>query len=177
MTLEEYLETSEENWFLTGKKEYTVHAMMVSKETSFHNELEDVDYTVADDETTVILKGTAGEMWTSQLSKIMEGYTKPDGSRLRQADFAKRDVFIELVTIPSPDSNYAMFVPGSISVTVETGWGNVLHTNLPTAPHGEGDYLVCRVGEDGEPDVADVWVVNGVLFPENYDTTRAAADH
>ena len=82
MTLEEYLETSEENWFLTGKKEYTVHAMMVSKKSSFHNELEDVDYTVADDGTTVILKGTAGEMWTSQLSKVMEGYTKPDGSRL-----------------------------------------------------------------------------------------------
>ena len=30
MTLDEYLETSDEAWFLTGKKEYYVQAMMVS---------------------------------------------------------------------------------------------------------------------------------------------------
>ena len=49
MTLDEYLERGGEDWFLTGKKQYAVQAMMVSKETSFHNELEVVDYTVMDD--------------------------------------------------------------------------------------------------------------------------------
>ena len=46
--------------------------------------------------------------------------------------------------------------------------GDVLHTNLPNAPNGSGYFLVCRVGEDGEPDLSDVWVVNGMIFPDNY---------
>ena len=62
ISLEEHLKKTDEEWFLTGKKEYQVKAMMVSKETSFHNEYEDVDYTVTDDGETVILKGVVGEM-------------------------------------------------------------------------------------------------------------------
>ena len=62
MTFEHYVDQSGEAWFLTGKKEYSVEAMMVSKETAFHNDLEVTDYTVADDGITVILKGTLGEM-------------------------------------------------------------------------------------------------------------------
>ena len=172
MTFDEYLENGGEEWFLTGKKEYTVQAMMVSKETKFHNELEVVDYTVVDDGVTVILKGTLGEMWATKLSKVMTTYTKPDGSELSEADFANKDTFIDIITIPALDSNFAMFVPNTISVTVETAWGDILHTNLPNAPHGDGDFLVCRVGEDGEPDLSDVWVLNGLQFPQNYDTTH-----
>ena len=63
MTFEDYMDQSGEDWFLTGKNEYSVHAMMVSKETSFHNELEVTDYTVTDDGVTVILKGKLGEMF------------------------------------------------------------------------------------------------------------------
>lgn len=172
VSLEEYIEEGGEEWFLTGKKEYTIQAMMVSKETSFHNELEVTDYTVTDDGVTVILKGTSGEMWATKLSKVISTYTKPDGSELSEADFAEKDVFIDITTIPALDSNFAMFVPNTTSVTVETAWGDVLHTNLPNAPHGDGDFLICRVGENDEPDLSDVWVVNGVQFPNNYDTTH-----
>ena len=48
MTFEAYLKQSKEAWFLIGKKEYSVQAMMVSQETSFHNELEVTDYTVTE---------------------------------------------------------------------------------------------------------------------------------
>ncbi len=172
MTLEEYLEKSDEEWFLTGKNEYTVQAMMVSKDTSFHNDLEVVDYLVTDDGVTVVLKGTSEELWASKLSKVKATYTKPDGSEISESDFAEKDVFIDLITIPEHDANFAMFVPNTISVTVETAWGDVLHTNLPNAPHGDGDFLVCRGGEDGKPDLSDVWVLNGVQFPKNYDTSH-----
>ena len=172
MTLDEYLSASSERWFLTGKKRYTVQAMMVSRETSFYNDLEVVDYTVADDGETVVLKGTAGEMWATRLSKVVETYTKPDGTPLGASDFAEKDVFIDIVTISSPDSCYAMFVPNTVSVTVKTAWGDELHTNLPNAPHGEGDFLVCRAGEDGKPDLSDVWVLNGAVFPNTYDTAH-----
>ena len=152
------------------QKKYSVQAMMVSKETSFHNELEVTDYTVTDDGVTVILKGTVGELWTSKLPKVISTYTKPDGSEISEKDFAQKDVFIDLITIPAVDSNYAMFVPNTISVTVETAWGDILHTNLPNAPHGNGDFLICRAGENNEPDLSDVWVLNGVQFPIKYNT-------
>ena len=170
LTLEEYLKTGTEQWFLTGKKKYSVQAMMVSKETSFRNELEVTDYTVRDDGVTVILKGAFDEMWTSKLSKVINTYRKPDGSPLTEKDFDQKDIFVDLITIPEPDIYLAMYVPLSVSVTVNTAWGDVLHTNLPNAPHGEGDYLVCRAGENGEPDLSDVWVLNGVIFPEYNDT-------
>lgn len=172
MSFEDYTDQSEEAWFLTGKNEYSVQAMMVSEETSFHNELEVTDYTVTDDGISVILKGSFGEMWASKLPKVISTYTKPDGSALCEADFAEKDSWIEIITKPEPDAYYAMHVPLSISVTVETAWGDVLHTNLPNAPHGDGDYLVCRVGENGKPDLSDVWILNGVVFPEYYDTSR-----
>ena len=176
LTLEEYLAQGREAWFLTGKKEYAVQAMMVSKETSFHNELEVVDYTVTDDGITVILKGSFGEMWTSKLPKVISTYTKPDGSEISESDFAVRDEYIDLTARAEPDTYYAMHVPLSISVTVKTAWEDELHTNLPNAPHGDGDYLVCRKNDKGEPDLSDVWILNGVVFPEYYDTTHMAGE-
>ena len=146
LSISEYLEETNENWFLTGKKKYTIQAMMTDSELSFHNELEDADYSVTDDAETVVLKGTRGEMWTSPLSKVICTYTKPDGCALCEADFSDRGTYIDIVTIPALDSNYAMFVPEEVSVTVETAWGDTLHTNLDNAPHGKGDYLVCNVG-------------------------------
>jgi len=172
LSLPEYLEQTNESWFLTGKKEYTIQAMMVSGTLSFHNELENVDYVATDDGETVILRGTRREMWTSPLSQVIARYAKPDGSELHKGDFAQRDVYIDIVAIPTRDSYYAIRVPIDITVTIETAWGDVLHANLPNARHGEGDYLVCTVQEDGEPNLSDVWVVNGLMFPDRYDISR-----
>ena len=177
MTFEEYMDQDTEDWFLTGKNEYSVLAMMVSRETSFHNDLEETDYTVTDDGVTVILKGSVGEMWASKLPKVISTYTKPDHSALCEEDFAEKDSWVEIITLPEPNAYYAMYVPLNIILTVETSWGDILHTNMPTAPHGEGDYLVCRAGEDGNPDLSDVWILNGVLFPEYYDTSRCPIEY
>ncbi len=170
LMLDEYLAQDRKAWFLTGKKEHAVEAMMVSEEISFHNDLEVADYTVTDDGTTVILKGTFGEMWISKLPKVISAYTKPDGSEIREDDFADRDIWIDIITRAEPETYYAMHVPLNISVTVITAWGDELHTNLPNVPHGNGDYLVCRTDEKGQPDLSDVWVLNGMIFPEYYDT-------
>ena len=171
-SLEEYLESSREKWFLTGKKKYTVQAMMVSKEMTFHNDLEVVDLVAADDGETVVLKGTRDEIWTSPLPQVISRYTKPDGSELRKEDFANKDVYFDIVTIPTKDAYYAMHIPNDITVVVETAQGNVLHSNLPNAPHGEGDFLVCTIREDGEPDLSDIWILNGLIFMDCYDTSN-----
>ena len=171
-SLEEYLKNSTENWFLTGKKKYTIQAMMVSKEMTFHNDLEVVDLVASDDGETVVLKGTRDEIWTSPLPQVVSRYTKPDGSELRLEDFENRDVYIDIVTIPTKDAYYAMHVPNDITVTVETAQGDVLHANLPNAPHGEGDYLVCTMREDGGPNLSDIWILNGLIFIDCYDTSN-----
>lgn len=173
MSLEEYLDQTDEKWFLTGKREYVVQAMMVSRETSFHNELEMADYTVDDDGETVVFKGAVGEMWASKLPNVISTYTKPDGSALSEEDFAVKDKYIEILSVPEPHSYYAMFVPLHISVTVETAWGDVLHSNLQGALHGEGDYIVCRANEGGEMDLTDIWILNGVVFPKYYDMNES----
>ena len=172
LSLTEYLSETNENWFLTGKKEYTIQAMMVSQEKKFHNDLEVVDYVAADDGETVVLKGTRDEIWTSPLSKVIARYKKPDGSGLSKEDFVNKDVFIDIVTIPAMDTYYAMHVPKDIAVFVETAQGDMLHTNLPNAPHGEGDYLICTVGEDGGPNLLDIWDLNGLVFWDCYDTSH-----
>ena len=171
-SLEEFLESSREKWFLTGKKKYTVQAMMVSKEMTFHNDLEVVDLVADDDGETVVLKGTRDEIWTSPLPQVISRYTKPDGSELRKEDFAIKDVYFDIVTIPTKDAYYAMHIPNDITVVVETAQGNVLHSNLPNAPHGEGDFLVCTIREDGEPDLSDIWILNGLIFMDCYDTSN-----
>ena len=172
MSFEEYLERRGAAWFLTGKQAYAVQAMMVSKQTSFRNDLEGTDYTVSDDGVTVILKGTLGEMWASKLPKVISAYTNPDGSPVREEDFAVKDRYIDIFSRPEPDMYYAMHVPLDISVTVTTSRGDVLHSNLPGVPHSEGDYIVCRAGADGGPDLSDLWIVNGAVFPAWYDTGR-----
>ena len=107
LSLNKYLEETSENWFLTEKKEYTIQAMMVSKEMTFHNDLEVVDLVASDDGKTVVLKGTRDEIWTSPLPQVIARYTKPDGSQLSKDDFANKDVFIDIVTIPTKDTYYA----------------------------------------------------------------------
>ena len=71
--------------------------------------------------------------------------------------------------------NFACFIPAELQVEVQTAWGDVLQANRAGVPHGEGDYLVCGAGEDGQPDLSDVWVVNGAIFPDTYDMTNAVA--
>ena len=168
LTLEEYLRQSSEGWFTAAKTSRTMKAMMVSKETSFRNEMESADYTVNDDGVTVILKGSYGEMLATKLPYVISAYTKPDGSEISAGDFAVRDRFADIVTRTDPGSYFAMRIPPEISVTVVTARGDVLHSNLPGLPHGDGDYLVCRAGGNGEPDTSDVWIVSGTVFPEYY---------
>lgn len=168
LMLEEYLGQSSEAWFATAKTSRTMRAMMVSKETSFRNEMESASYTVQDDGVTVILKGSYDEMLATKLPHVISAYTKPDGREISAGDFAVRDRFIDIVTRTDPGLYFAMRIPPEISVTVVTAWGDVLHSNLPNLPHGNGDYLVCRAGGNGEPDTSDVWIVSGTVFPEYY---------
>ena len=168
VALEQFLETSNAQWFRTGKTSYTIQGMMVSKDLSFTNDLEGTDYTAQPNGEDVVLKGTSGEMWIAPLAKVQSTYTKPNGAKLTADDF-KADTYIDLKTKADPDANFACYVPLGYKVEVQTAWGDVLYANRPEVAHGLGDYLICNA-KDGKPDLTDVWVVNGAVFPSTYDT-------
>lgn len=165
----DYIEAHENEFFLTGKTDYTVEAKMVSSPTHVYNELELVSYDVNDDGVSVILKGTLGEEWVTNVSKVIKTYTKLDGSALDEEFFKNsKDVYQTIKTKPTKDSNFALFVPKNVILTVQTAWGDVLYTNKSEVNHGKGDYLMCS-NKDGKPDLSDVWVVNGAQILKNYD--------
>ena len=173
MSMADYLAVTAYDWFATGKTDYTIQGKMVSAATDVYNNLEDASYTAQPNGEDVILKGTSGEEWVTKLSKVIKTYTKADGTELTAADFAA-DTYIDLKTKPTT-GNFACFIPAELQVEVQTAWGDVLQANRAGVPHGEGDYLVCGAGEDGQPDLSDVWVVNGAIFPDTYDMTNAVA--
>ena len=140
--------------------------MMVSKDTEVYNRLEDVHYTAKPNGEDVILTGTVGEQWVTRLSKVIKTYTKLDGSALTAADF-QADTAVSLKTIPEA-GYFAYFIPAEYHVSVQTAWGDVLHANREGVEHGDGDYLICRAGENGQPDLSDTWIVNGAVFPNTY---------
>ncbi len=176
VTLADYLTQGGQEWFLTGKTEYTVQGMLVSKDTPYENVLEGNSGVVTDDGITVLLKGTVDELWPSKLEKVMKTYTKADGSELTAKDFEPKDTYIDLKTKAQPDTNFAMFIPADVQVVVETAWGDILTANRPGVEHGKGDYLVSTV-KDGAPDLSDVWVLNGAVFPNTYDLSKAPAQY
>jgi len=169
--LDTYLRAGAEDWFLTGKKEYTIQGMMVSKDTPYENVLEGNSGVVTNDRETVLLKGTVDELWPAKLEKVSKTYTTTDGKDVTRSTFSKKDVYVDLKTKAEPDTNYAMFIPAELRVVVETAWGETLVANRPGVEHGAGDYLVCAI-KDGQPDTSDVWVVNGAIFPNTYDMSH-----
>ncbi|MCI9367095.1 MAG: NTP transferase domain-containing protein, partial [Oscillospiraceae bacterium] len=109
----------------------------------------------------------------TKVSKVISTYTKPDGTPLTAEDFtASKDTGVELKTKAQPDTNYACYVPAGVAAQVDTAWGDVLYANRTGVPHGAGDYLVCALTEDGQPNLEDVWIVNGAIFGSTYDTAN-----
>ena len=171
-TSSDWLSSHMEDGFITGKTDYVISGMMVNEPYDTYNFLELTDYHVEDDGVSVVLKGTLGEEWVTKLSKVLKTYTKEDGSALTDSDLLNnKGTFIPLRAKATPDANFAFYVPKNVIVEVQTAWGDVLYTNKSDTDHGKGDYLVCN-NKDGQPDLSDVWVVNGAVFETTYKLNK-----
>ena len=171
-TSSDWLTSHMEDGFVTGKTDYVISGMMVNEPYDTYNFLELTDYHVEDDGVSVVLKGTLGEEWVTKLSKVLKTYTKEDGSALTDSDLLNnKGTFIPLRAKATPDANFAFYVPKNVIVEVQTAWGDVLYTNKSDTDHGKGDYLVCN-NKDGQPDLSDVWVVNGAVFETTYKLNK-----
>lgn len=170
MTFEQYVKEHLGDFFLTGKKDYNMQVGIADKEQTFHNPLEDADYTVKPGD--IILKGTVGEMRTTKLEKALKTYKMPDGTPLTEEYLNQhRGSFVDVKSEGAPNTNFALRVPEDISFIVPTSWAE-LTVNKPGIDNGHGGMLVCRPDKFGRPDLNDVWVVNGKIFETTYDRTN-----
>lgn len=150
----------------TAKLSYQIVGKRVAQPTAVHNTLENTDY-LAQPKKDVVLKGTAGELWVTPLKKVQQTYLSVKNTPLTEKDFPV-DQFIPLKT-KAGKKVFALFVPKEKIVKIMTAWGDELTANRPEVEHGEGDYLVCSMDENGKANLKDVWVVNGKIFPKTYE--------
>lgn len=160
----------------TRKKKYQVYVCLPPIGTKVHNHLEKADY-VTDTNKRFVLSGTVGEQWVIDAVKLAKTYTFMDGTPITQETVVKRCKvtngqpildWTPLQTLPNGVINWALFVPVKQKLQIQTAWGSVLQVNAPGVPHGQGDFIVCA-DMNGQPNLADRWVVNGAIFPTTYD--------
>ena len=169
------------NYKRTRKKKYTIVASMPPKGTKVTNFLEKVDYTT-DEAKKFVLTGTVGEQWVIDVNKLCKTYTFEDGTPITKEALSKKVVtaynheLTEKYSVITPFrvtslpgvNNWAVFVPLGNTFPIQTSWGDTLICNAPGVRHGVGDYIVCS-DLNGRPNLNDMWVVNGEIFPSTYD--------
>jgi hypothetical protein len=163
------------NWKKTHKKVYYAWICRPVPGTKCTNRLEGANYTT-DQNKQFIISGTVGETWVIDFAKLAKTYMFADGTFIDNNTMkAKlgRDGQMDWVKVITqsqrPVQNWAIHLPLSIkNFPVNTSWGDTLLANRDGIGHGKGDFLVCA-DMNGQPNLNDVWVVNGEIFPSTYD--------
>lgn len=161
-------------WKKTGKKKYEIWFATPPIGTKFYNELEDAHYTI-DERNRAVLSGTVGEPWTTSLEKIAKTYTFATGESITPESLERHrklspDGWMKVATQSGTMTNYAMFLDKNKFKNIPiAAWGSILIANREGVKHGDGDYLVCGMNQDGSPNFNDMWVVNGRVFPATYN--------
>lgn len=147
------------------KKNYTMKAEKVAPGTELYNYLEDCYYTT--NETKCIkLIGTVGEVWPVTIEKLAKTYTLKDGTPITPVNIPEGEFEIATIVDETAETVFAEQVTEQVQVA--TSWGEVLTANRDGVPHGEGDFIV-SANKDGQPNPADRWVVNGMVFNNTYE--------
>lgn len=131
------------------------------------------------DATPFVLCGTVGEMWTIKPDKLASTYMFLQNGQPLQINQQtlnqrmKNGVLDWTVIRTSPQAtagqNMACFVPTAQKGQIQTAWGSVLNLNGTGISHGKGDFIVCAKLPNGQPNLADRWVVNGEIFATTYN--------
>lgn len=159
------------------KGDYVIMARWAYPGDDVYNYLEDCEYKTSD-EKCIVLHGTVEEEWPITFERLMSTYTYENGDDICNNDLGS--VFeqcwgddprwIEIRPIQSFDAPTVFAEPTDLDeiIEVETSWGDVLTTNLPGIPHGNGDWIVYE-NAGGYPDENNRRVVNGAVFETTYE--------
>lgn len=129
--------------------------------------------------TPVVIAGTIGEMWTTDLNKLMRTYTFLQSGHpvqitpqlIKQRSNGETLPWTVIKTAADKTENYACFVPVKSKGQLQTAWGAVLNINGAGVSHGKGDFVVMAT-QNGKPNPSDRWVVNGLIFASTYATNN-----
>lgn len=129
--------------------------------------------------TPFVLCGTCGEMWTITADALASTYTFLQGNQpiaINQQTLNQRltgkylDWTIVRTSLKATAGmTMACFVPASKKGQIQTSKGAVLTINGSGVNHGKGDFVVCTKLPNGQPNLADRWVVNGNTFAATYN--------
>lgn len=134
---------------------------------------------ITNEETSIVLAGTALEMWVTSFNNLRKNYDMSQsngwvplesGIRTKIKNMGGESIFdwCKLRTKTTEKDSMAMFVPKSQQGYIVTSCGQSIGYNLSGIPHGNGDFIVCS-SEGGRPNLGDRTVVNGLVFANTYD--------
>lgn len=162
------------NWKRTHKKQYSVYMCRPLPGTKCINKLAGAQC-ITDQRKQFILSGTIGETWVIDVNKLANTYNFADGTHITPETLknkCRKDGQIDWLKLTTKNDvalNWAFHLPLAIkNFPVKTSWGDMLYANRDGVGHLYGDFLVCA-DAGGRPNLADVWVVNGEIFPRTYD--------
>lgn len=131
------------------------------------------------DSTPFVLCGTQGELWAVPADKLAGTYTFMQGGQplaINQQTLNARLqgkyldwTVVRTSTQATAGQNMACFVPSGQHGQVQTSRGSILAYNGFNVGHGKGDFVVCSKLPNGQPNLADRWVVNGEVFAATYN--------
>ena len=132
-------------------------------------------YTVCDGQDFV-LAGTQGEMWTIAPQKLAQKYVFLKGGQPAQINdqtLKERSKngcmdWTLVRTVPDNSEAFACFIPVNQKGQLQTSWGSVLNFNDPGSSHGKGDFIIAG-NAGGQPNLNDIYVVNGAVFGATYN--------
>lgn len=164
------------NWKRTSKKLYEVYVCRPVLGTAVTNKLEGASYTT-DKNKQFVISGTLGEQQVIDVGKLAQTYTfldgtpiTPDGLKAKKVGKSGEIDWMHLKTKQQNKvTNWAFHLPASVKdFPVQTSRGDTVLANRVGVAHGLGDFLVCS-DLNGQPNLNDIWVVNGIIFPTTYD--------
>lgn len=126
-----------------------------------------------------VLCGTVGELRTIKSDELSSSYTFLQGGKpltingqsvgSRQKDGMLDWTLVRASQQVTVSQNMACFVPLYQTGLIQTSRGRVLKYNDGIMSHGKGDFIVCSVLPNGQPNLKDRWVVNGEIFQTTYN--------
>lgn len=153
---------------LVSNKSYKVHIqkgsnLLAQGMTEIYNKFENVSERITDN--CFVITGSVGGQWC-----IGE-------KNLKKYGVTADEIPSEGLTVTTKADGIkflAVHMPLNMAGYVKTSWGNLMFNvkqgRFGETPHGDGDWIIIRVGEDNKIDYnsCDARVVNGTVFDMMY---------
>lgn len=130
-------------------------------------------------EQPFVLAGTRGELWVVSPKSLANTYCflqngqpipiNQDSLNKRLNKAGQLDWTVIRSKGDTGTPTMALFAPANMKFQIQTSWGTTLNVNDVGCDHGKGDFVVCTMLPNRQPNLQDRWVVNGRVFADTYN--------